>query len=94
MVPELPEVETIRRQLEPEIGQVEEDGMLRTIARLDGVSFPSISRRTSGSGPLNLRNVSWNSRSVPRPAANHRSRIRSISMAPVRYDAAWVGHEQ
>ena len=32
------------RQLEPQIGQVEEDGMLRTIARLDGVSFPSLTR--------------------------------------------------
>ena len=32
------------RQLEPEIGQAEEDGLLRTIARLDGVSFPSIAR--------------------------------------------------
>jgi hypothetical protein len=32
------------RQLDPQVGQVEEDGMLRTIARLDGVSFPSIAR--------------------------------------------------
>ena len=32
------------RQLEPEIGQVEEDGMLRTVARLDGVSFPSLTK--------------------------------------------------
>ena len=32
------------RQLEPQIGQAEEDGMLRTVARLDGVSFPSIAR--------------------------------------------------
>ena len=32
------------RQLDPQIGQSEEDGMLRTIARLDGVSFPSLTR--------------------------------------------------
>ena len=32
------------RQLEPEIGQAEEDGMLRAVARLDGVSFPSMVR--------------------------------------------------
>ena len=32
------------RQLEPEIGRDEEDGMLRAVARLDGVSFPSLTR--------------------------------------------------
>ena len=32
------------RQLQPEIGRDEEDGMLRTVARLDGVSFPSIAK--------------------------------------------------
>jgi hypothetical protein len=32
------------RQLEPEIGRDEEDGMLRAIARLDGVSFPSLTK--------------------------------------------------
>lgn len=32
------------RQLDPEVGQREEDGMLRAIARLDGVSFPSMTR--------------------------------------------------
>jgi hypothetical protein len=32
------------RQLHPEVGQPEEDGMLRAIARLDGVSFPSAGR--------------------------------------------------
>ena len=32
------------RQLTPEAGQAEEDGMLRTIARLDGISFPSTTR--------------------------------------------------
>ncbi|GAA1436549.1 hypothetical protein GCM10009641_36190 [Mycobacterium cookii] len=32
------------RQLHPEIGQREEDGMLRAVARLDGVSFPSLTR--------------------------------------------------
>lgn len=32
------------RQLTPEAGQREEDGMLRAIARLDGVSFPSTTR--------------------------------------------------
>ena len=32
------------RQLDPQIGQSEEDGMLRTVARLDGVSFPSLTR--------------------------------------------------
>ena len=32
------------RQLDPQIGQAEEDGMLRTIARLDGVSFPSLTK--------------------------------------------------
>ncbi|WP_235532606.1 hypothetical protein [Nocardioides sp. Root140] len=29
------------RQLSPEVGRAEEDSVLRTIARLDGVSFPS-----------------------------------------------------
>ncbi|PVG84192.1 hypothetical protein DDE18_00680 [Nocardioides gansuensis] len=29
------------RQLTPEVGRAEEDALLRTIARLDGVSFPS-----------------------------------------------------
>lgn len=28
------------RQLSPEVGRAEEDALLRTIARLDGVSFP------------------------------------------------------
>ena len=32
------------RQLQPEIGRDEEDGMLRAIARLDGVSFPSLTK--------------------------------------------------
>lgn len=32
------------RQLSPEIGRREEDALLRTIARLDGVSFPSTGR--------------------------------------------------
>ena len=32
------------RQLRPEVGEVEEDGMLRAVARLDGVSFPSTGR--------------------------------------------------
>jgi len=32
------------RQLEPEIGRAEEDGMLRAVARLDGVSFPGLAR--------------------------------------------------
>ena len=35
------------RQLEPEISRDEEDGMLRAIARLDGVSFPSLTRLAS-----------------------------------------------
>ena len=33
-----------KKQLDPQIGQAEEDGMLRTVARLDGVSFPSLTR--------------------------------------------------
>lgn len=32
------------RQLHPEVGSAEEDALLRIIARLDGVSFPSIGR--------------------------------------------------
>ena len=32
------------RQLHPEVGEREEDGMLRAIARLDGVTFPSATR--------------------------------------------------
>jgi hypothetical protein len=32
------------RQLSPEVGRAEEDAMLKTIARLDGVSFPSALR--------------------------------------------------
>lgn len=32
------------RQLSPEVGRAEEDALLRTIARLDGVSFPSTAR--------------------------------------------------
>jgi len=32
------------RQLTPEVGRGEEDALLRTIARLDGVSFPSTAR--------------------------------------------------
>jgi hypothetical protein len=32
------------RQLEPEVGRREEDALLRTIARLDGVAFPSAAR--------------------------------------------------
>lgn len=32
------------RQLQPEVGQVEEDALMQTIARLDGVSFPSTVR--------------------------------------------------
>ena len=32
------------RQLSPEVGRREEDALLRTIARLDGVSFPSTGR--------------------------------------------------
>jgi len=32
------------RQLTPEVGRAEEDAVLRTIARLDGVSFPSTTR--------------------------------------------------
>ncbi len=32
------------RQLTPEIGRAQEDALLRTIARLDGVSFPSTAR--------------------------------------------------
>lgn len=32
------------RQLQPELGREHEDGMLRAIARLDGVSFPSVAR--------------------------------------------------
>jgi len=37
---------------------------------------------------------SWNSRSDPRPSDSQRSRIRAISIAPVRYDDACVGHAQ
>ncbi len=32
------------RQLQPEVGRGEEDALLRTIARLDGVAFPSAAR--------------------------------------------------
>jgi hypothetical protein len=32
------------RQLDPEVGRAEEDAVLRSIARLDGVGFPSIGR--------------------------------------------------
>ncbi len=32
------------RQLEPEVGRREEDALMRTIARLDGVAFPSAAR--------------------------------------------------
>lgn len=32
------------RQLSPEVGRAEEDALMRTIARLDGVSFPSTGR--------------------------------------------------
>ncbi len=32
------------RQLTPEVGPAQEDGLLRAIARLDGVSFPSTTR--------------------------------------------------
>ena len=32
------------RQLSPEVGQAEEDAVLRVVARLDGVSFPSAAR--------------------------------------------------
>ena len=32
------------RQLDPGIGRAEEDGMLRAVARLDGVSFPSLTK--------------------------------------------------
>jgi hypothetical protein len=34
------------RQLSPEVGRSHEDALLRTIARLDGVSFPSTARLT------------------------------------------------
>lgn len=35
------------RQLHPEVGRAEEDAMLRTVARVDGVSFPSSARALS-----------------------------------------------
>ena len=35
------------RQIEPEVGQAEEDALLGSIARLDGVSFPSARRLTA-----------------------------------------------
>lgn len=35
------------RQIEPEVGTVEEDALLASIARLDGVSFPSAGRLTA-----------------------------------------------
>jgi hypothetical protein len=35
------------RQLQPEVGRAQEDALLRTIARLDGVAFPSAARLAS-----------------------------------------------
>jgi hypothetical protein len=36
------------RQLEPPVGRVQEDAVLRTIARLDGLAFPTTTRLAAG----------------------------------------------
>ena len=66
------------RQLSPEVGRSHEDALLRTIARLDGVSFPSTAR------------LAWRWLSGRDAHVSRRERLRSGARPEVAYCAEVV----
>lgn len=87
------------RQLTPDIGQTEEDRLLQVIARLDGVSFPSMSRLAWRW--LRGRGTRWKAilgqRAAPdplRPAVAYCAEVVALSyeemgLLPEEYPANW-----
>ncbi len=68
------------RQLTPEVGRPQEDALLRSIARLDGVSFPSTARLAVSWLRGRNRYAARDDRTRPRPEEAYCAEVVALTM--------------